>query len=438
MRRKFDLKNLEADKIALLGLFVLALLIAYFIVSVKSAVVFSEPIELAHTGLSISVPIGNGWQSEKKWQYQHNGYTLSSSFTAGSDRPTAWVYCRYMLAAEAISPQKWFELKAAEIDGTIVKVNQERINALMIDWVHIEKPELLFDTFLGAVELPDNRRLNIEVSHQMTSEIGLAEKVFRQIVGSMNFEDNRLLNAGIEIVTAVKNRGIGGFLENQNRQTYFLIKDEGQQTVGFMIDILVDSERDAPFNIQAAGHIYGQRLTEQATLFRCKNNLDEFVWQSETNNDSGRNHIEIILSKMGSLEIVDSQAKTRIEYAVGPAAIPDIFLEQVLFQMLENNVQKIIVDIINAEGKVIPTLVSVVGDAENIAAGKDFVYAFKLDFLDGRGFFQTVYLNGNRQIAGATIQQKDRFILESTNIETIESQFPERADFVSQRNRMLK
>src|SRR4030042_5158791 len=169
MHRKLDLKNLEADKIALLGLFVLALLIAHIIVSVKSAIVFSEPIELAHTGLSISIPSGHGWQSKKQWQYQHNTYTLSSNFTSGSDRPTPWAYCQYLLAAEAISPQRWFEQKAAEIDGTVVEVHQEQINALTIDWIHIEKPESLLDDFLGTIELPNRRRVNIEGSHRMTS-----------------------------------------------------------------------------------------------------------------------------------------------------------------------------------------------------------------------------------------------------------------------------
>jgi hypothetical protein len=61
----------------------------------------------------------------------------------------------------------------------------------------------------------------------------------------------------------------------------------------------------------------------------------------------------------------------------------------------------------------------------------------RLEFLDGRGFNQTFYLNANRQITAITIQQEKKFSLESTSIENIESQFPERADFIAQSNRML-
>jgi len=44
----------------------LALSAAHLVVALKSAVLLSEPIELPHGGLSVSVPMGNGWYSEKK------------------------------------------------------------------------------------------------------------------------------------------------------------------------------------------------------------------------------------------------------------------------------------------------------------------------------------------------------------------------------------
>ena len=437
MNRKINLKKLEADKIALLGLFIFALLIAHFIVSVKSAIIFSEPIELAHTGLSVSVPLGNGWRSEKQWQYQQNKYILSSNFSAGSDNPTALVYYKYLLADEAIAPQRWFEQKAAEIDGTIVEINQEQIDALTIDWVHIEKPEVPFDGFFGTIELPNNRRLNIEVRHRMTSEIDLGEKVFRQLLSHLNYEDNQLLNAGIEVVTSIKTEGIDNFLDNQNRQRYFFIKDSGRQTIGFMIDVLIDSEQDAPYNIQAAGHLYGRQLSEQATRFRCRNNLDEFIWQSETSSPSGRNRREVILDENGIMEVVDSKTQTKSRCLISPASIPDIFTEQILRRMLEISAKNLIVDIIDSDGKIVPTLASVIEITEDMTAGQEAVYAFKLDFMDGRGFSQTVYLDDKRQITGATIEQDKRYILESTSIENIKREFPKRADFISQINNLL-
>ena len=60
MDKTYDIRKIGGDKIALLGLFVVSLLIARFIVVSKSAILLLEPIPLTDTGLSVSMPDGNG------------------------------------------------------------------------------------------------------------------------------------------------------------------------------------------------------------------------------------------------------------------------------------------------------------------------------------------------------------------------------------------
>jgi hypothetical protein len=60
MDKTYDIRKIGGDKIALLGLFVVSLIIAHAIVVSKSAILLSEPITLADTGLSVSMPLGNG------------------------------------------------------------------------------------------------------------------------------------------------------------------------------------------------------------------------------------------------------------------------------------------------------------------------------------------------------------------------------------------
>ena len=69
MNDTYRIRRPGGDKIALLGIFVVALLTARLVVALKSAIVLSGPIELTHSGLSLSMPAGNGWQSEEKWKY---------------------------------------------------------------------------------------------------------------------------------------------------------------------------------------------------------------------------------------------------------------------------------------------------------------------------------------------------------------------------------
>lgn len=434
MNRKFELKKIEADKIVLLSLFAVSLLIAHIITSVKSVLIFSEQIELTHTGLSISVPFGHGWQSKKEWEYQANYFTLSSNFTANSDRPTAWAFCQYILNAETPPPQTWFEQKASEIDGSILETGQDRVDALTVDWAHIGQPKLLFNSFLGTIELPYNRRLNIEV-HEITGEVELAEKVFKQILDSFTFEEDKLFDNGSEIVKAIKNKGLDSFIGNQNKETCFLINDSSGQTIGFMIDTVRNSGSDAKFNIHAAGHFYGRGLREQAARFRCGNNLNEFVWESESNSAAGGNNTEIILNDSGIMTIRDSKTQFGLKHRLSPVAIPDIFIETLLNQIIESNTKQIIIDMIDADGKITPTLISIVEN--NTTSNEKTTYVIKMEFLDGQGFSELIYLNDQRQFNRVIVQMNERYILETTTRADIVKEFPERADFLSQKSNIL-
>ena len=189
MDKTYDIKKIGGDKIALLGLFVVALLIARFIVASKSALILSEPIILARAGLSVSMPSGNGWKSEKRWEYHENAssFSLSSSFAPGSGKPTAWAHCRYLLAAETTTPQMRFEQRASEVDGVIIKTDRMQIDTLTIDWVHIQKPRTSLSFLLGTAKLPNNHQLDIEV-HQIIGDFEMAELAFKGIVKSLNFK----------------------------------------------------------------------------------------------------------------------------------------------------------------------------------------------------------------------------------------------------------
>ena len=58
MSGTYETKKYGADKMAFLGLFILALFIASFIIASRSAMVLSEPIKLDYAGLSAVVPAG--------------------------------------------------------------------------------------------------------------------------------------------------------------------------------------------------------------------------------------------------------------------------------------------------------------------------------------------------------------------------------------------
>lgn len=220
MDRTYKIRKIGGDKIALLGLFVASLLIARIIVVSRSAILLSEPIKLPRSGLSVSMPEGNGWKSEKQWRNFENGFFLRSRFALGTKQPTAEARCVYILGTRTTDPQSLFEEKALDIEGDIVKVDRITKDTLTFDWAYIENPKTSLIFIFGTAKLPDNRRLDIEVQ-QIMNDPEMAERAFKQIVKKLNFEESLLMKTGSQIIAHNKN----GFFDNQ-KQIYKKFKQE--------------------------------------------------------------------------------------------------------------------------------------------------------------------------------------------------------------------
>ncbi len=427
MSETYRLGRLGGDKVALLGLFVLALLVARLVVSLKSAISLSAAISLPCEELSVSMPSGNGWYSQEQWEFLDNAFALRGVFALHSGRPAAQVTCRYLLAAEPASPQSRFEQIAREVDGAVVKTGQTKVGTLAIDWAQIEKPDILLGVFFGIARLPNNRQLDIEV-RQVSGGTELAQRTFQGIVAGLNFNGSSGnatgLEAGAELVTALKAQGLDPLANNPDRQNFYLVKDSREQPIGFAADGSIDPGQGAQSNIRTASFLYIKERNprEQRTVFQCSRNLEEFVCKSQTSTGAGVSSTEIVADKTGLMTVRKFDTRTREKsYRLGLAAIPDVFLDQVLWKMLDANKEKIIVDIVDASGEITPTSVS------RIETGKDAASAFELKFLDGRGFSEQVFLDEQRQIHRILLHQENMYSLERTSAESVESEFPEHA-----------
>jgi len=185
MSDAYSIRKLGGDKIALLALFVVALLTARLVVGLRSALVLSEPIPLLRAGLSVSVPMGNGWQSEGKWDDSDGASVLSSFFFLGGSQPTALVICRYLPTAETTTPRMRFEQEAGKVNGDIIEINEMHTDMLILEWAHVKGQEESLTKFLGTAILPNDGQLDIEVV-ESTGDARQAEQVFRSVVESVN------------------------------------------------------------------------------------------------------------------------------------------------------------------------------------------------------------------------------------------------------------
>ena len=416
-----DIRKWGGDKIGLLGLFVLAVLAAYLTVALKSAVQLSDPILLPHTGLSISVPVGNGWHSEQRWMYHDNAFVLSSVFILRPGRATGWAHCQYRWGMKKAAPEDRFAWKASDVDGEIVETGRTQAGGLSVDWARIERPDFLLTTFWGTAELPNDRQLDIEM-HQVMSDPELSKRIFNGILENMRFEDDPLLEAGAEIAAAIKDKGAHNVLNDREKRASYLIKDSAGKPIGFTMEILADTGRDVRLNIQGAGFSYvkGQ---EHETSFKCNNNLSEFTYTSQVEDGEGTRRVQIVLDESGTMAVKQlGQQSDEKKYYPGSAALPDVFFDHVFRHMLETGRRNIAMDLIDTSGKIIPTYIARIA-AENPEAA----YVFDIEFLDDKDFSQRVFLDEQRQLFRSLIQQENLYILEETTAQKIATEFPEYA-----------
>ena len=420
------------DKIALLGLFVAALFLARLIVTSRSSIILSEPIKLTHVGLSVSIPFGNGWESAKEWEYMDSSFSLSSSLAGASGRPIASAHCQYLLAAEPNTPAERLEGKAAEIEGNIVKSGRTQAGQLTIDWAEMEKPKMLFSVLFGTCRLPDKRQFEIEV-REITGDSAMAERVFKEIVASLSFEEDGLLETGAEVVSSVKGKGLSSFFENHNQQDHFLIKDAGKRPVGFAVEILVDSAGPGGVNVRGASLLHvvkGRgRKYEHATFFESDDSFTEYVWQSETANGKSISHADIMVE--GERMTVSKSVKPRKErsYRLSAAAIPAILLKEVLVEMLDGDRKELIVDIVESGGRISAVYIWLVED-EGGKGEKQAEHVFQVEPLNSRGAFDRIYIDAQRRVSERLSRMNDGFVFERSDAESLARQFPEHAEYL--------
>jgi hypothetical protein len=70
--------------------------------------------------------------------------------------------------------------------------------------------------------------------------------------------------------------------------------------------------------------------------------------------------------------------------------------------------------------------------------GPDAAHVVKLMPLDGRGFYQLVYLNERKGISKSLLRREETYLFESIDPEDAARLFPERAEYILQGDKLKK
>ncbi len=430
MNENYDFKKFGADKIAFLGLFIFSVLIANFLVSINSKIDFSKPIELAHTGLSVSIPTGKYWSNTKQWEYNEADQTfvLETSLNLGNPSNNASVTCKYysdsrqnMVMANSIQQQIPDSNNAAVETKLIEKGN------IKIHWVCINNPVTIL---LANAELPNNRTMTIYI-FEASAISEIAEKIFNEMVESLSLNEENPVQAGADFVAEMKSRGIDSLINSSNMQSCFFRKDSANNNIGYTIDILGFSNGDDDFTIRGASDMFlsGRNPLEQKSLFSCDKGLTNFIWKSRINTRNRQMEVTMTLDESGTITVVNENSGQSIQYLNCKNVVPNILLESFIIPAIEHGISNIVIDLIDSSGSISPTLFFL-KRAENSDEGYSYIVTLKsIDESDSESF----YLDENNRV----IKSDGNYILERTDIETIEKEFPGMTDYIKEQMRLL-
>lgn len=429
MNEKYDLKRFGADKIAFLGMFLISIFIANFLVSIRSDLNFSKPIELPHTGFSISIPTGKDWKSNNKWEYEKNAYVLSTNLVTGPNPFDAKVTCKYFFTSQQeITPKSSIDPQIKDSNNVVLETKLIEKGNLKIHWVHIDKPVTIY---WAAADLPNNRTITIEI-YETTFNLEIAEKIFMKMIDSLNFDEDNLVKTGAAFVADIKSKGIDSLINSSNIQSCFFIKGPGDRNIGFNIEMLGILNGDELFTVRGASELFfsGSNSQEQKSLFRCDEALNKFIWQTRTNTRHSQTGEIIVMDETEKISVTSQTYGTSETYTNCSSVVPSLLLEPLINPIVQNKIENAVIDVIDANGDISPVLISFKPAEENDTKNSNIVY---LEFLDGRGMSESFYLDENNRI----IRAEGTHFLERTDIDTIEKEFPGMSNYISEQLKML-
>jgi len=442
MSYKEVIKKYGADKIFLLGLFVLSLLLAFWIISSRKSIVLSKPVEIPETGVSVRMPEGHGWGFEQVWGNNEDSLVLNSIYQPGSKSALIDANCIYRLASFRESGHQW--LAGLGVDVNEIEYGNIQIIDGQLEWANIRDGENEAGMLAATMPLENGRWLDLEILYVGWEE-QLAKDALNKIASSIVVEKNDLLEKGITAVNRIKATGLNEMLSEHSEPDCYLIKDSNRRNVGYAVEAVLKQVNGDSNETYAASFAYltSPYLWESASMFKSHSNLSEYLWESQTERrrtaiirkgnlpiqgptEIVRTHTTLTAGEGGALTVnrlknESVQFKTRLSDAAVPGAVG----EAVYIEMINSGVEKLIVDVVFENGKVVPTVVTVQKD-------EPVGYIVKMKYL-GSNDEEETHLDDNMRVTKKILRQNIVLTLEPVETEELVRLFPERADFILQR-----
>ena len=390
----------------------------------------SEPLELPHSGLAVSLPAGHGWEPPAGWLYDPaNEFNLSTRLLVGN-KITAIVHCRYFLASPEIDPEQVLTGRISAASLQVVRSGQI-VNDVDVRWAQAGGPGRMGDTFLGVAALPHGRIL--EISVRAPADHRLAGKVFRLMVKGIVFESDELISRGVDFIRRFRNQGLADISQQQNAvdaESIYLIRDALDEPRGFQIETFrKNAERSDWSNIIAERIHYtvGTRGQTSKSHFKCTDRLDRFIWQSGRTSRRAPYAIaaEIELAGNGSMRVSGATSSKELTYRPGDHAVAEMLIGRLTRAFLDAYENEALIDLILADGTIIPAVISTVDTSLDTENKWGAAYSVRVRFLLGGDAYVQSYFDFEKNLVGKIEKNRSVLYWHKSDRKTLAETFPD-------------
>jgi hypothetical protein len=385
-------------ELTLLALFATGLFVSKIFVDYKCRIILGPEIQLASSGLTVSLPAQNDWRGLKQWQYERD-----NTFVLDQTTPTIDVLWKYILTSAPQSSRQVLEELVSET-GSILSETQSTKGDCPMEYVVI--PVSPVETrAIGVVMLDFGRVLVLQVKGQINSPFSV-ENMFLALAGSLKYNKPDELTRGVEFLERARSFGTGLFLSDPSRQ--YRIRDASGNIGGYeTIHTRVDSQQR--LHIARLTSLPTGVVKQREHQFESANPLEMFNWVCRNSANTRPLGTFCLEFKENRVLIIEDTAGKTQTVQPGPAVAGEILLDWLVRYFLEIEQQKITVDLLYFDGQIIPTHIFLLPPAQALGKTENLAFAVRAESLAGSAW--EFYFDADKKLLGKITLELPRKIL---------------------------
>ena len=395
-------KRYSLAEIALLFIFMVGLLLAHVLVKVRHRIELAEPVTLAGSGLSVSMPSGTGWEYETSWRYESDSsMVLVGQHQIGRQRKAS-IRWRYAICSPGRSAEEILQHRAEESGSRINSI--KALDGPVSMYYAVIYPEGSdYSFYLGIVPLDFGRHLELQVFVYQQFDLAYGENLFQTLAGGIDYQPSPQLQAGRELMDAFWEAIQAGSLRLDGpAENAFLLKSTTNQPIGYDYYNISSIENDQVIRYQLRAQHYERRFTHMETTLLFDGAQQRFTWKSTLQQaGAGRPRQYTLIQGADGLIDISTDFEADRQLACNRLLLPEVLLPHCGALLLENGQPRsLIIDVLSATGLVVPTILEK-ADIQTASAESDQItFMIKVDFLNNPFLYEELYFNRNKDLIG--------------------------------------